>query len=66
MPPPPTGSEGGAQPNAWPAGTLDGTCHYGSAQSVLPAWYAAGYLAGADDETYNGKKLVSYSRACLD
>ncbi len=54
VPPPPPGSAGGAQPNAWPAGTLDGTCHFGNAQTSLPAWYAQGYLAAPDDEVYNG------------
>jgi hypothetical protein len=58
VPPPPGSSPGGAHPAAWPAGTLDGTCHLGSAQTLLPSWYAAGYLAAPDDETYNGIVLI--------
>jgi len=33
---------------------LDGTCHYSNAQPNLPSWYANGFLAAPDDETYNG------------
>jgi hypothetical protein len=36
-----------------------GTCSLGAATPDLPSWYANGYLAAADDETYNGFPFTS-------
>lgn len=51
---PKAGSGSGVNTNYW-----GGTCGLANAQTDYPAWYANGYLAAPDDETYNGFPFTS-------